>query len=211
VVVPAAAQATPHWFSNSLLLEETAGKPSEEETKTVIGWGTLKLKGESGSVTGSLITCHNATAGTAYNPVGGTAGKGEVQVFATFDCESTTCGIQHTNVIGEHLPWPQVVTEGGTTEVPFRVESKEIKVGIFCKKGAEPEERALGFGKGTGTNAPLGPAGTDKGTGALHPGFQSFDAGSGELEAESPFTGKSKTIGVVHTMGYAEQELLQLK
>jgi len=206
---PGAAQATvPHWFSNSIELSKECPTPKigEECSPISIGYGHLELKGEVGSVLHSVIQCQNVIAGISWNPEDGTAGKGEIDAFGTFNCEATTCGVEKTEVVAEKLPWGGQLLEEGTVEVPFRAETTKIKVGVFCNG-----TRALGFGSGTGKNAPLAPAGADKGTGAKSPGFETFDTGSGELEAEPPFTGKSKTLGKVHLLGYAGQELIQVK
>jgi hypothetical protein len=83
---------------------------------------------------------------------------------------------------------------------------------ITCQKApAEPVAKA----PFEGSNEPLAPSGTRKGTSAAHPGFVEFDAGSGELSLVNGFGGEklgtSKTAGTVKTLGYAAQELGQVK
>jgi len=225
VVVPAAQATTPHYFSNNVKLPASKGNAAEGEEGASygIGWGTLQLKGETGLAKGSGLSCHNVVAGRIWNPVGGGPGLGETEVFATWDCQNEgACESGETSAAtAETLPWPGELNEKGTTAVPFRAKAglngieptKPVRVLIECeKKGSEKFVAKAPF---EGVNEPLAPAGSHKGTSAAHPGFAEFDSGSGELNLVNGFGGEklgtSKTIGEVKTLGYEEQELVQVK
>ena len=153
-VLPSAASAL-SWTSN--------GSPVAETT-TVIGWGTLTLTGSAGN-----ITCHNSAAGTV-SP----GGVGSTQVFATYDCESTTCPAENS-ATALSLPWPSKLIAGRAHwhQVPeHRSQSQHP-----CT--TEEGKKILGGGVFAGQNGPS----VHKGASALHPGFVEFDPASGELES----------------------------
>lgn len=169
------------------------GVTAGSEPTTVIGWGTLTLTTVVGG-TGN-ITCHNASAGTIDNVAG--VGHGSTQVFATYDCESTTCPAENA-ATAEALPWPSVLTEAKVGTI--RSETTKVKVKITCKAG----ETLLGGANFVGANFPT----VKKGSSALHPGFIEFDPASGELEVEgSGGTVKGKTEGEAKLLGYEEFHL----
>jgi hypothetical protein len=199
------AQAAPHYYVNGAKVKEGTAN-----TKTAIGWGTLTLKGTKGGLPGNRITCHNAGAGTLFNPTGGGAGEGLVQVFATFQCEqefvcpSGTTGVA---VTAEKLPWTNKLTEE-VVEV-IRQETTGVKVNIECFEG-EIKIASIPFVIGA-TEKGQRPKAVS-GTSALHPGFLEFGEGSGELEVEgSGGTITGKTEGIGKTLGYNAQELLNVK
>jgi hypothetical protein len=206
LVVTDAAMAVPHNFSNNGILKASAGKIGEAGVKEVIGWGTIDLKGETGGAIGTDIKCHNAIGGHEFNPVGGGAGEGATDAWAVFDCETTFCAAGTVvNVVAEELPWTSVLTEGSglAKTLTFRSHTNKAKVDVTCN--------GLSAAHFEGSNQPGAQAGEDKGTGAAHPGFLEFDQpGSGELE-EVELVGTSATRGLVHTLGYTEEELLQVK
>jgi len=206
-VLPTAAQATvPHNFGSGLILPPSAGNFGEEGVEPVIGWGTITLKGLTGGAIGTEIVCHNVIAGDAWNPVGGGPGEGLVQNWAVFDCESNLCAVGTAiSVVPENLPWKSVLKElGGLAKTNgFRSSTTGVKVDVTCN--------GLSTAHFEGSNNPGAPAGTDKGTSAAHPGFIEFDQpGSGTLK-EVELKGTSTTEGLVHELGYNEQELAQVK
>jgi len=202
VVVPAVAQAVPHYYVNGAKLKEGTAS-----TKTSIGWGTIVLKGTKGGTPGNKITCHNIAAGTLFNPTGGGAGEGLTQVFSTFDCEQEfVCPAETTGVrvTSEKTPWHNLLTEevAGT----IRQETTGVKVNIECFAG-ETKLASIPFVIPSGEKGqrPKAVAGSS----ALHPGFLEFGEGSGELEVEgSADTISGKTEGTVKTLGYNAQELI---
>jgi len=200
-VLPVAAQAVPHYYSNGTL--------NSSEPRTVEAWGTITLATVKGGVPGSFVVCHNAAAGTELNPEGGGAGTGATQVFATYDCESEgicPAGLS-TEVLAEKLPWPSVLTEEVVGTI--RAETTGVKVFIECVLAGKVEGGAkFVIGAGEKGQRPI----TKKGTSAVHPSFLEFGPGSGELEVEgSGNTVSGKTEGSVKTQGYNAQEVITTK
>jgi len=206
-VVPMVAQAAPHYYINGSKLKGGAPK-----TKVSIAWGNITLNGTKGSILGGHITCHNAAAGTVFNPEPeeGPAGEGLTTQFAPFSCEQEKiCPIGTTSVEvkPESLPWKNLLTEevAGT----IRQETTGIKVVFVCHEGGLINaELKFVIGAGEKGQRPKGVAGT----GALHPGVLEFDTpGSGELELEGSLGGvKGNTSGAVKTLGYNAQELINV-
>jgi hypothetical protein len=221
-VMPVAAQATGHYYSNGL-------KIAEGSKKTVIAWGTITLAGVKGGTLPNHITCHNAAGGSIENPVGGGAGVGATEVFVAYECEQEnicpagTVGRATAERIvnnglgaGKEAGWPNVLSEPEAEK--WRTESSRVKVDIGCFLLTEPETRAAGEhfvelgGYGTETAGLLQKPETHKGTNAAHPGGVVFGSGSGELQGEAAgeaLTGK--TEGEVKTLGYLNQELINVK
>jgi len=205
MVVPMAAQAVPHYWVNGAVLPAGTAK-----TKVSIAWGNITLKGTKGNITGGHVTCHNAAAGTLFNPTGGGAGEGLVTQFAPFSCEQELiCPTKTTGVkvLAEKLPWTNLLTEevAGT----IRQETKGIKVDIVCSEGAVViAELKFVIPAAEKGQRPKGVEGTE----ALHPGQLEFGEGSGELELEGSLDGVAGiTEGAVKTLGYNAQELIALK
>lgn len=199
---PAAVQAAPHLYSNGALMSS--------EPQQLIGWGTITLAlTKPPALVGTTITCHNAIAGFGDNPGGGGAGGGEVELFATYKCESELNCLagEETKVTAESLPWPDVLTEEVVGTI--RNETTKVKVKIFCiKEGKIGKSSNFVIGAKEKGQRPA----VKHGTSALHPGFVEFGPGSGELEvegSEAAITGK--TEGEVKTLGYNEQELINAK
>jgi hypothetical protein len=204
-VVTDAAVAVPLNFSNGAKLKESNGVFGETGVKEVIGWGTVDLKCTGGACGVNDIKCHNAIGGFAYNPIGGTAGKGATQAWGVFDCETNLCAAGTVvNVVPEELPWLSELTENGLAKTGLvRSHTEKAKVDVTCN--------GLSTAHFFGSNQPGAPAGEDKGTTPGHPGFLEFDQpGSGTL-SEEELAGQSATTGAVHELGYTEQELLQVK
>jgi hypothetical protein len=221
-VMPVSAQAAGHYYSNGL-------KIAEASKKTVIAWGTITLAGVKGGTLPNHITCHNAAGGTIENPVGGGAGVGSTEVFVAYQCESEnicpagTVGKATAERIannglgaGKEAGWPNVLSEPSVGL--WRTESSRMKVDIGCFLATEPETRAAGEhwveigGYGTETAGELQKPETHKGTGAMHPGSVVFGVGSGELQGESHGSElTAKTEGEVKTLGYLNQELINVK
>ncbi len=200
----------PHYFSNGVRLEESNGQPEEEGAQIGVSWGTLELKGESGAAAGGTVTCHTVAAGADYNPIGGGAGKGSTGTFAAFACQGNICKAgEATSVVPASLPWPSELT--GTSTATFRIKSgtpvNPVRMSVTCNGTATaPFE---------GEDQPLGPSGLRKGSSAKAPSEIEFDSGSGELKLVSTFggtvVGSSAVIGSLKTIGYENQELIQVK
>ncbi len=200
---------TPHYFSNGVRLGESEGNSEEEGVRVGISWGTLELKGESGAAAGGTVTCHTVAAGLDYNPIGGGAGKGNTETFAAFACQSNICKAgEATGVVPASLPWPSELT--GTSTATFRSKTgtaaHPIRVSVTCNATATaPFE---------GEDQPLAPSGVRKGNSSKAPGQIEFDSGSGELKLVSGFggatLGTSRTIGSLKTLGYENEEPIQI-
>jgi hypothetical protein len=215
-VMPVAAQATGHYYSNGLKL-------AEGSKKTVIEWGTLTLAGVNGDLQGheGRLTCHTAAGGTVENPVGGGAGVGATEVYVAYQCESEKTCVAGTVArptaenIANGVGWPNALTEPEPEK--WRTESSKVRVRIACYAVTEPEtgtggEDYVEIG-GYGTETPgqgLRPE-THKGTGAGHPGGVVFGTGSGEVQSETKPTETGRYEGELKTLGYLNQELINVK
>jgi hypothetical protein len=134
-VIPVAAQATGHYYSNGL-------KIAEGSKKTVIEWGTITLAGGIESApcgarnTAWHLTCHTAATGTVENPVGGLRGVGATEAYAAYQCESENA--VPTGTVARLMPekiengvgWPTAVIEPEPGK--WRVEGSKVKVRIAC-------------------------------------------------------------------------------
>jgi len=196
-LMPAAAQAAPHWWQNGLLVEEGA-KPGQE----FIGWGNLSL---SNANTGEL-ECQNAVGGNAENPLGGGVGVGKLSIFSPYNCVAAGCpaaaGLEITSTPNT-LPWPLTLEEKAGK---IRAKISNIKLTIKCEKIAEPEkgkillldefkgELNVGVKNGSGIGS--------------KPSTFEFDGTSGALESA---LGPGTAGGKVKVMGYTEQQIVQAK
>jgi hypothetical protein len=200
-VVPVAAQAAPHYYSNGTL--------NSSEPRQVTAWGTFALTLTTGSGTGNSAACRAAVAGFVDNPVGGGAGGGATHLFATYDCfNEKICIVGATPVVvPENLPWTNLLTEEVTGTI--RQETKGVKLTVECVKNKVIES-------GGGIFVPNGEKGPRpkfvNGTSATHPSFLEFDAGAGELEREGSGGAQGAKIEAeFKTLGLEEQELIKVK
>jgi hypothetical protein len=227
-VMPAVAQAAPHYYKNLALLEEGTKLP-------YISWGTLSLSSAAGSV-----ECENAVAGYVENPTGGGAGKENDEAFDAYNCKSEACegaggkiGVifENENEPGPvvQINWPGELTEA--VKGTIRLNSTNVRVFVRCqfahippieeevKSGPltgltqrttvefiAPGASACTTEPGKGNSQPK----TENGSSTGKPGKTAFGAGSGELECGAA-AGKGKTEGKLKTMGYNESELLSTK
>jgi hypothetical protein len=209
-VMPAAAQAVPHWYSNKVILPEETGAPGAEG-KDIIAWGTLVLE----TKTVGIITCLNEFGGDAYNPVGGGAGEGKVDAYAVWDCTNELCESTFKSkqeIVPEGLDkfgeWETKLTEavvgsprlktGNTTEGS----PTQIKFLIACPPAGLGEIKT----KSKGELSPLVANGTAIGSA---PSKITFDPASGELEIANVKEGKVN--GSLKSMGYEGAELISSK
>jgi len=210
-VMPVAAQAAPHWYSEGTPIAETG------EQIPVIEWGNLTLKGAA------ELSCHNAIGGYIDNPAGGGAGVGGTEAFATWNCVASYACPEGSRpgAAPSLLPWTGVLEEVSSK---LRVQSAKVpgaggtRVIIGCTAPhANEGSNAVGevtagtaFIVGKQISQPLAPNGAKKGTSALHPGFAEFDVGtpgSGKLEAEgSSGAVLGTTEGKVNILGFEHQE-----
>ncbi len=212
VVMPAASQAESifKWNVNSVPTATGVHTP-------VIMWGPISYKFSNSTE----ITCENAAIGDVYNSSSSSM-IGEVEGFATADCESATyCPGESIELVGDKTRfnsggitgWPMFIHDTSPPRVEFAI---SLTLRVFCAN-AEGNKTTFVMGLRPGSPffavEPLAPFGIKKGTSAKSPGFFEFDAGSGNLEKfEGP--GESLTVkleGEVKILGYEEQELINRK
>jgi hypothetical protein len=209
VLVPAAAQANPHYYINGTKL--AAGK-----TKQVIEWGTITLTTNAKPV-GNSLTCHNAAGGVVNGTAEGVNGTGATELFAAYKCEQKKMCPAETDVasiVAKKLPWASELVE--EEEGVARSKSKGVEMVVVClnTKGEQDDPFAFVTNQKAGSKCEaLGPT-VKTGSSASHPGFLEFAEGSKELEI--PLTEETcelvgKTEGEVKQVGYSEQELVNVK
>jgi hypothetical protein len=209
-MMPAAAQAVPHFYKNKIIAPEESGAPGAEGTD-VISWGTLVLE----TKTVGTITCLNVSAGDAFNPIGGGAGEGKIDAYAAYDCTNALCeetfkskqeiipegldkfGEWETKLTEAVAGKPRLKTGNSTLESP-----SQIKFLISCPSAGLGEIKT----KAKGELSPLVVNGTAIGSA---PSKITFDPESGELEIANVKEGKVNGSG--KGMGYEGGELLSAK
>jgi len=157
-MVPAAAQATPHYYVNSTV----TGLVPEKEKVHSLAWGTLTLTPEG--IAAAPTSCENAAGGFAENPGGGGAGVGATEDFASWNCSNAGCPpgeIEYPptsgkkaekefivfpggkEYLGQSLPWPSALTEA--VKGTIRTESTGVIVDLACiAHGVSEQGGALG-------------------------------------------------------------------
>jgi hypothetical protein len=126
-VMPAVAQAQPHWYSNGVRIAQN--KPVTVTTK-----GTLDFSGA-----GETFTCKVTDKGTVTNPTGGGAGVDSITEFVNKECvvEPASCAVGETETLvasrgGSPLSatneWPSTLLAGP----PIRDEIREIELKVEC-------------------------------------------------------------------------------
>jgi len=208
--LPTAAQAAPHWYSNGAIVGEAPVATVSSGTLTELA---NKYFGAAS------IQCRVVTGGFVKNPGGGGAGEGKTQEFAYYECTANySCTPGHpaaqgvpASLQGASGGWPSNLEEPKAGEIRVNTTGVELELGCV-----QPPE----FNKITGTTVvtsptalqnPLGPSGPRKGTSASAPGTTVFDEKTGELELPKMGANKVRTIGTLVTLGYDEQELIQIK
>jgi hypothetical protein len=203
LVIPAASQGVcgtapkcPHVYKNGVI--------AKEGTKVrLLNWGVLNL------TTRFPAECHYAVAGFLENPPGaGQQATGLVQVFSPYECVSTECiliGGKFFELKSEQLPWNVEITEPSAGV--FRQ-----KTGVKGEKGGKGSQELFWSCEGIagahifGETSPLI---LNNGTAiGLKPGEIEFEAGSGELEGESPGPKFQKNF---KQQGFAGQELIEVR
>jgi hypothetical protein len=114
-LMPAAAQAAPHYYKNGALMPEGEKVP-------VVEWGKLTFHAEPSLAAGT--TCENIAGGYVENPVGGGAGLGATLRFTTYNCNNVECPSGEVEVGGKkyekefeivsnpnRFPWPSTLEE----------------------------------------------------------------------------------------------------
>jgi hypothetical protein len=121
-VLPAVAQAQPHWYSNGKIIK--AG--TKVAVTTHSGPKGLDFMGA-----GETFTCVVKDKGTVTNPTGGGAGVDEITEFENISCvvEPSSCAAGETETLtAGNLPWKTLLLAGP----PIRDEIKGIELKVVC-------------------------------------------------------------------------------
>ncbi len=129
-VLPAVAQAQPHWYSNGTRI---AGGTKVKVT-TSSRTGKLKLEDKeiiapAVAEVESTITDDGFVENPAPGGAGGPAGIDAVESFTETNTTSNICAAgEVTTTEATKLPWPTVLLAGP----PIRVEIKGVEIDILC-------------------------------------------------------------------------------
>jgi hypothetical protein len=88
-LMPAAAQAEPHFYSNHIGLPAESGGPGAEG-KDFIAWGNLEYE----SLNPGKLRCGQELGGDVYNPGGpggAQPGEGKIDAYTVYDCTNEVC------------------------------------------------------------------------------------------------------------------------
>ena len=127
-VIPAAAQAAPHWYKQSKLL---GAAPTTITTK-----GKIVL-----TSTSTVFKCKITDGEEIFNPVGGGAGQDLITSITFTACKAkplssaSGCFTGTATVVPTGLPWASELLAG----TPIRDEIR-LKILISCSAGTVPEE-----------------------------------------------------------------------
>lgn len=152
-VMPAAAQATPHYYRNAVLIPQGERVP-------ILEWGKLRLTLEPPLA--SSMTCETVSGGYVENPVGGGPGTGATLRLGAWNCEGTLteCPSGEVEIEGKQyekefelifppqsFPWPTVLEEPEPTVVRTNTTGVVMKAACMAH---EPSRSAAGEGGSTG-------------------------------------------------------------
>ena len=122
-VVPAAAQAEPHWYKKLALVGSSP--------VTAVTGGTLTLNALSAS-----IKCKVTDTEEIWNPVGGGAGQDVVTSFVLSGCKnkvaSAACPKGPMTVKAEGLPWPSRLFSTPPPNSVIRDEIAKVRLWVGC-------------------------------------------------------------------------------
>jgi len=229
VMVPAAAQAEPHFYKNGTVLKAESGKQCKEpspcfeespgehagEGLPIIAWGTLVLE----TKTVGTITCQNEFGGQIWNPTGGGAGETSVRAYNAYNCTNEACeagfkakqeiiaeGLGSNETTKEFGQWLGKLTEPvvGTFRLKIgnTVENSPTQIKFLIKCGVATEFIKV---KSTGELTPKLINGTVIGSG---PAKIEFGTGSGELEISKVKEGKVQES--LKAFGYGAGEVIKV-
>jgi hypothetical protein len=126
-VVPAAAQAAPHWYKKGVLVGSVP--------ITVATSGALTL-----SALSTVIVCKVNDSEKIWNPAGGGAGEDLVTAFTLSKCKvkagSSACPKGPAEVLSNGLGWPSHLIPG----TPIRDEIQKIRLIVRCIPGTVGDE-----------------------------------------------------------------------
>ena len=128
LVLPAAAQAAPHWYVGKAVLTSTVTVPTA---------GSLTFSSPS-----EVVKCVVTDSEEIWNPVGGGAGEDWMRAFTATKCKVKTstaaCPKKGSTpeVLANGLPWPSFLIPG----TPIRDEFLKVRIQVRCNAGAVGQE-----------------------------------------------------------------------
>lgn len=182
-VIPASAQAVPHWYKKNLPI---GSGPIPAATA-----GALEL-----TALGTTVKCKVKDTEEIWNPASGGPGEDLMTAFTLVNCKSkpgnSACPPGNVEVLANGLPWPSVLVTTALGPPPVIVdEIKKIRLLLRCIPGTVGDEfegtlspqvvgKVLLFGPGSGTLTdpslnPMTVSGNDK-----------IVAGPGKVTAKDP-------------------------
>jgi hypothetical protein len=181
-VVPAAAQAVPHWYKKNLAVSPVP--------VTVATSGALTFE-----ALGNTIKCKVSDAEEIWNPSSGGPGQDLMTAFTPLKCVNKTvspvCPKGAVEVVANGLPWPShLVTVPGSTVI--RDEIEKVRLQLKCIPGAITDEfeGTLSPEVGNGLLVFGGPGGGTLLDGSLNPmtvtGKDKLKAPPGMITAKDP-------------------------
>ncbi len=178
-VMPAVAQAVPHWYKQNKLIGSAP--------VTVATSGNLTLTSP-----GSVIKCKVNDSEEIWNPASGGPGQDLVTAFTLSKCKNKTssaaCPKGPIEVLSAGLPWPSELIAG----TPIRDEIKKVRLVVRCLAGTVPDEfeGALTPEVGNGMLVFGGPGGGTLFDALLNPmtvaGKDKLTAPPGKITAKDP-------------------------
>ncbi len=130
VVVPAAAQAAPHWYKKNVLLGSAP--------VTVATSGALTL-----SALGTVIKCKVSDSEEIWNPASGGPGEDLVGAFTLSKCKvkaaSPVCPKGAAEVLASGLSWPSRLLSTPPPGPVIRDEIAGVRLTIVCSTGVGDE------------------------------------------------------------------------
>lgn len=150
--IPSPADASPHFYTNLVKLEEGVRQP-------VISYGHLALNPGGSVMLGPPTECEIAAGGYIENPVGGGSGKEVTQAFDAYQCINTECveAGGHIGLISENenapglrlqINWPGELTEAVAGTI--RLKMSNVAEYVHCQFGYTAPTEKPGSGEHTG-------------------------------------------------------------
>jgi hypothetical protein len=182
-VVPAAAQAVPHWYKKGVLI---GSAPVPVATS-----GNLTLE-----ALGMTIKCKVNDNEEIWNPASGGPGQDLVTVFTLSKCKNKTatpiCPKGAVEVLAMGLPWPSHLFSTPPPGSVIRDEIEKVRLQLRCLPGAIADEfeGSLTPEVGNGTLIFGGPGGGQLTDASLNPmtvsGIDKLIAPPGKITAKDP-------------------------
>jgi hypothetical protein len=203
-VMPAVAQAAPHWYKCEAKAgggfhdpdcTETGGTKNFELTRLpftsaqtqISSYGILPLTSAIGE-----LRCKNLDAGNIWNETLALPGKDEITVYVLYECTSPTCK-KGLEVTAEGLPWPtELVEVAGVIRDKIGTAAKPVKIRVKC---AEPVLNTVFEGELTPKWVNNSPSYVEFGEGSGH--LTSSEVGEGKVTGKEFISGTEKAENIL--------------